>query len=407
MIDNHDNATPLTQNSSQPGTWKEAFLSGVPHLFIAFLLLIFTILPYITEGSSSLKAFEIATLVFAWSMIGVLILMFIIAWRQGWPRWSASTFFYIFLALASPIFILYQGREYMILYFLFTILLVVWVYSVTVRNVIKGLLVITPIAVLSWFPVLEFIPDAIRNPLQLGMLLITACAAILIARLGDWRRGIWIIIGCCMLAGFPISYFRTFHHNIPPEHTAPGTVAEFLGRYAQALFWSSMLVIAPLLIWFLGELSKKCGREGKLGYRLSFWGLLLNLISSLASHVWYSRFARISPEHLIEYFFSILIFLSAAIFIFGILKLLRAARMAGLIQGPKAFVLFFAAIGFLLMFMYPVFDSPMFIPTNLPIGLFFENSIPDIFVYSMGIMWLFLGGWLISRSEVVKQARKL
>ena len=67
---------------SQPGTWQEALLAGVPHLLIAAILLVITIIPYITESTSSQKAFEIAGLVLAWSVVGVLILAFIIAWRR-------------------------------------------------------------------------------------------------------------------------------------------------------------------------------------------------------------------------------------------------------------------------------------------------------------------------------------
>jgi len=396
---------PSIENGSQPGTWKEALLAGVPHLLIASILLVITIIPYITESTSSQKAFEIASLVLAWSVVGVLILAFIIAWRRGWPRWSASYYFYMFLALASPLLILFQDREYMLLYFVYTIVLVVWIYSVTQRDVIKGLLFITPVAILSWWLVLEFIPSAIQNPLQVGMLLITALAAILITRFGDWRTGIWIIIGSCILVGLPISYFRTYHHNIPPEHADSATIAMFTGRFAQALFWSSMLVIAPLLIWVLWELSKKCGREGKLGYRLAFFGLLLNLISSLASNLWYARFVRMYPLHTIEYILSILILLGAVIFIIGVVKLLRTARLEGMLTDQRTIALFiFVALGMPLMFMFPMFDSRKYALTNMPFGLFYENNVPDTLVYGIGVLWLFLGGWLISQLKVVKQS---
>jgi len=405
LNDIFEETKPSIENRSQPGTWQEALLAGLPHLFIAALLLVVTFIPYITEDTSSQKVFEITSLVFAWSVVGVLIIVFIIAWRKGWPRWSASYYFYMFLALAAPLLILFQGQGYMILYFVYTIVLVLWIYAVTQRDVIKGLLFITPVAILSWWLVLEFIPSAIRNPLQVGMLLVTAFSAILIARFSDWKKGIWIIIGSCMLVGLPISYFRTYHHNIPPEHADSATIAMFTGRFAQALFWSSMLVITPLLIWVLWELSKKCGREGKLGYRLAFFGLLLNLISSLASNLWYARFVRMYPLHTIEYLFSILIILGAGIFILGVVKLLRAARLEGVLTDQKTIALFiFVALGLPLMFMFPMFDSRRYAPTNMPFGMFYENNVPDILVYGIGALWLFLGGWLISQLKVAKQS---
>jgi hypothetical protein len=129
------------------------------------------------------------------------------------------------------------------------------------------------------------------------------------------------------------------------------------------------------------------------------------LISSLASHLWYVRFARRSPGQIIEYFLFIGVILGAGIFIFGVIKLLRVGINEGLLHDPKIFVLFvLAAIGLPLLFMYPLFDSRKFIPTNLPIGLFYENNLPDILVYGMGTLWLLLGGWLISRPEGPEQA---
>jgi len=405
LNDTLENIKPSIANRSQPGSWKEALLSGFPHLCIAAILLVVTFIPYLTEDTSSQKVFEIASLMFAWSVVGVLIIAFIIAWRKGWPRWSASYYFYMFLALTAPLLILFQGQGYMVLYFIYTLILVLWIYAVTQRDVIKGLLFITPVAILSWWLVLEFIPSAIRNPLQVGMPLVTAFVAILIARFGNWRKGIWIIVGSCMLVGLPISYFRTYHHNIPPEHADSATIAMFTGRFALAWFWSSILVIAPLMIWVLWELSKKCGREGKLGYRLAFTGLLLNLISNLASGLWYARFIRNYPQRGIEMLLSILIILGAVIFIIGVVKLLRAARLEGVLMDQKTIALFiFVALGLPLMFMFPMFDSRRYTSTNMPFGLFYENNVPDTLVYGIGVLWLFLGGWLISQLKVVKQS---
>ena len=282
----------------------------------------------------------------------------------------------------------------------YIIVLVVWIYAITRRDAIKGLLVITPVAILSWFPVLEFIPNEIRNPLQFGMLLITGLAAVAIVRSGSWRVGIWTIIGSSMLAGAPIAYFRTYHHNIPPGHADASTVAMLTGRYAQAMFWSAMLVIAPLLIWFFWELSKRCGREGRLGYRLAFSGLLLNLISNLVSDRGYSMgFILRSP--LRELAFSALILLSAAIYVVGVILLLRAAREEGLLQDNKtAALFFFAALGLPLMFMFPMFEARRYTATTMPFGLFYENNVPDLLVYGLGALWLLAGGWLITRMKL-------
>ena len=102
---------------------------------------------------------------------------------------------------------------------------------------------------------------------------------------------------------------------------------------------------------------------------------------------------------------SILILLGAVIFIIGVVKLLRAAWLEGMLTDQRIIALYiFVALGMPLMFMFPMFDSRKYALTNMPFGLFYENKVPDILVYGIGILWLFLGGWLISKLNEARQA---
>jgi hypothetical protein len=96
------------------------------------------------------------------------------------------------------------------------------------------------------------------------------------------------------------------------------------------------------------------------------------------------------------------------IFIFGVAKLLKAARLEGLLTDRKTIALIiFVAFGLPLMFIFPIFNSRRYAPTNMPFGLFYENNVPDILVYGLGTLWLFLDGWLISRLKVSKQSNHI
>jgi hypothetical protein len=158
------------------------------------------------------------------------------------------------------------------------------------------------------------------------------------------------------------------------------------------------------LFWIFRELSKQCGKEGKLGYRLAIFGLILNLVSNFLSDFWYLTFIRKYPFRDLELFFSSVIVLSAIIFIFGIVKLLKTARLLGVLENDLNMVLFLSvSLGLPLMFMFPMFDRRRYAQTSMPFGLFYENNIPDVLTYGLGALLLILGAWLITRLRVPRQ----
>jgi hypothetical protein len=393
---------------NQPGSWKESLLAGLPHLLAAFVLLIISLGIGNSEGSLLERRFEILNLVFAFAVAGILVFAFITAWRGGWPRWSASYYFYFYMAVCLPVLLLLQRLDNRYAYLwmdilmsvVFIFLLAVLIFIVTRRDAIKGLLMIAPAAVLSWWLVMEFIPTRIRGPLQVGMFLVLALAAVWIARRGSWRSGIWTIIAACALVGIPVSYFRTYHHNIPPQYAGAATFEALSGRFAQALFWNVMLVIVPLMICTLCELGQRCSKDGRAGYQLAFFGIMLNLISNLISTSGYSRgfLNHNSPR---EMFLYSLIFMGAVTYIFGTALLLKTARLDGVLKDQKTVtLLILVTAGLPLMFMFPMFDSRLYAPTMMPVGLFYENHVPDVLTYGIGTLLLLFGGWLISRLKL-------
>ena len=101
---------------------------------------------------------------------------------------------------------------------------------------------------------------------------------------------------------------------------------------------------------------------------------------------------------------SILILLGALIFIIGDRQTAQGCLAEGMLIEQKTIALFiFVALGMPLMFMFPMFDSRRYTSTNMPFGLFYENNMPDTLVYGIGVLWLFLGGWLITRLRLPKQ----
>jgi hypothetical protein len=406
---------PSLQGGSQPASWRVAFLAGLPHLIVAMIFLLAGAASANWTEGAPLNRLQVAALVLIWSGVGVIVGAVFFAWRRGWPRWAASYYFYWFLALAFPGLLIFQlldndfGYQVMniLLMLVYILILVVWFYVVTRRDAIKGLIMIAPVAMLSWSLNFEFIADEFDFPLRVGMYLVTALAAALITRFGNWRLGTWTVIGASMLVGLPVSYIRTFYHNIPPEHADPATFGMFSVRFAETWFWSALLIVAPLLLWVLWELGQRLGKRGRLGYRLAFTGILVNLTSILVLFQGY--YFRFLPNNALrEIGFPVIILLSAGAYFAGIALILRAAKQQAVLTNAATRMLLVVVTYILpFTFLFRLFTSHRIMPTHLPFGLFVDNAVPKMAYYGLGVLWLLLGTWLITRLRVPKRANQV
>jgi len=391
-------------NENQSGSWRSALLSAFPHLYLALIIILASFIP--TQSMQSAQAWvETLTIMLAWSGAIILIIIFIIAWRNHFPRWIGSYVFYVFLAGAAPLLWIAQEvwHAYALMdllinfvYIFIFVVLAVWIFR---RDVIKGMLTIAPVAILAWYPVLEFIPNPIRNPLNLAMMLSIAFLTLLITRQGDWRRAIWIIIFVTALIGIPIAYFRTFHHNIPSQYAHPATGLNFANLYAHSLFLNALLVVTLSFLWFMNRISECGDVKAKRAYRLAFDGILINLLVILTVARGYSM--RFVPFHRwLDLAFFVLMCLSAAMFVIAIVRILLTylSSVQALPQKMKL-VLLGLGIAFPLVFMFPIFDSTSIYPSIFPFGLLDKLQIPALLYSGVGILWLLLLAWAITSLE--------
>ena len=218
----------------QPGSWKDAVLAGLPHLLVVVLALL--PLGTVKNGSTVYP-------VFLFILPGFILAALALAWRHGWPRWSASWYVYV-----GMIVILLPQRAL----FAVPLIIVGWLYWIIRRDQIKGLLIATPLMLLFWSPVLEFVETTIHNAILIGMILLAAGLAIAIVRLNNVRIGLWLALDASLLTGLLAAYARTYWHYLPPEYSEPPTLAALAGRFAPQLVVGSALVIGPLLFRGLG-----------------------------------------------------------------------------------------------------------------------------------------------------------
>jgi len=224
--------------------------------------------------------------------------------------------------------------------------------------------------------------------------------AIAIVRLNNVRIGLWLILGASLLTGLLAAYARTYWHNLPPEYSEPPTLAALAGLFAPQLLAGSTLVIGPLLLWGLWEIGKRSGRAGMLGYRLALGGLVLNLFGNLG-YFWQST-AIVGPG---QPWFNVVVYLGLFLSIVGALWLgvasrrskvpLDLATLALLVLVPSALPL---------MWMLPTWFGFRIIPAGLSFGLYNLDDIYKYEVYAIGLVWLVLGSWLVTRLSAVPHA---
>lgn len=374
--------------TNPPGAWKDAALAGLPHLLVVVLAL----LPLGTVKNGS-------TVYPVWLFIlpGFIVAALALAWRRGWPRWAASWYVYVaMIALLLP----------QVALFAVPLIIVGWLYWITGRDRIKGLLVATPLMLLFWSPALEFVEPAIHNAIQLGMVLLAAAMAMAIVRLNNARIGLWLALNASLLTGLLAAYARTYWHNLPPEYSEPPTLAALAERFAPQLLVGSALVIGPLLFWELGRIGKRSGRVGMWGYRLALGGLALNLFGSLGYYLGYfwQTITNIGPGTL---WFNSVVYLGLFLCLAGTLWLGVAARRSKVLLDRASLallVLIPSALPLMWMLLLPIWFGFRILPAGLSFALYNLGDIYKYEVYAVGLVWLLLSGWLITRLSAAPQA---
>ena len=73
----------------RPGSWKAAFLAGLPHILMGLLIGTGKLLTTATSRPS-----QTMSIIAGISLMGLVVVVLFFAWRRGWPLWSASWYGY-------------------------------------------------------------------------------------------------------------------------------------------------------------------------------------------------------------------------------------------------------------------------------------------------------------------------
>lgn len=383
-------------DDGRPGAPREAWLAALPHLLVAGAFL-----SSLVFGVENALAGWAIALVFGAASLAALVS----AWRAGWPRWSASwAFYWLVLAVAG---IGLGGQALRLtrtqnvyeaaLFGLLALGSPVALYLVARRDRISGLLLGLPMLMALWMPVLEFVPNAVRNLVQPAMWLSVGLAAYILVRRGSVRLSYTLALGLNILAGLAVAYSRAYLRVYPadaPAHwqaEAP-SFADFLYWFAPPLAALSTLVVGPVLARALWQLGRLGGALGAWASRLAIAGLVLALLGNFGSFGEYLGWLGV-PRSELSALFTACAYGGLLLFLLGVglfmATPLRRSRPDRAIIAALAVALF----GLPFMAMLPIWIGFRFAPNVIPFG-FFLVHLRHAAAYSAALAWVVVAGGL-------------
>jgi hypothetical protein len=391
-----ENGLAAAADDGRPGTSLAAWLAALPHLLV------------VGAFSSSLL-FGLENALAGWvvaSALGAVSLGALAgAWRAGWPRWSASwAFYWLVLAVAglglggqALRLVQTQNVYEAALFGLLALVLPAAVYFVARRDRISGLLLGLPLLMAMWMPVLEFVPNAVRNVVQPAMWLSLGLVAYTLVRRGSVRLSYGLALGLNLLVGLAVAYSRAYLRVYPAD--APAEVRAAVPVFADFLYWFvpplaalSTLVVGPVLARALWQLGRLGGALGAWASRLTLAGLLLALLGNFGGFGDYLGWLGTSRSQLSLLFAAcaygglLLILLGLGLFLATPLRRSwpdRAiiAALAGVLVGLP-----FAAV-------LPIWIGFRFAPNAIPFGFFQVHAHPTA-AFGLALAWVLAAGGL-------------
>ncbi len=391
----------------EPGSRRDAVLAALPHL------LYFGLMPF----PGVLFAFNPIPLPIN-QVLGVIGLIALIitaisipaCWRAQNERWVGSWYGYWFLGGALAVILVIQNMLLRFLtiafHFLLPLCMFIFLFIVIQRDRIRGLLTVIPWLIVFWLPLLEFIPNGIRTPLQTIWGLSFAILAASIVRQGSVHIAVWSLIAFNGLWGLVISYAQTYLVVLPPEAGTgwqTRSAIDWVNYFVPTLLTTSTVIIGPLLVWALQELGRRGGMRGITAFKVALVGLVLSLFSNLG--MWWLTLDRIYfnikiaaqeldartliPIFSIAAYIGLLIYLIGAVALVWFTRLQPSPRFVS--AGTLILILLAAPSLFMLQNLYGLREVPQYFLFG-----FLNLNASRFPLYIIGLIWLFAGGALVT-----------
>lgn len=229
-----------------PGTWLAALLAGLPHLLYALSKYVpgFLIQADLKEFNALaewlfqfMQRFSLAwwllirlspadywnaprafVELWQWAYALFVLIMALIAWRRGWPRWSATTLGYVFIVLFETSLMIWRDDRSTsfsaMVVLIGYIFLIVWLAR---RDPLAGLLSILPLyPMFVWLTAMDGVRGAYGEALYYIFIgLVMALVVGGVVRRGSLVFGLGVLAVAILLLGLGVGYATIYHSNMP------------------------------------------------------------------------------------------------------------------------------------------------------------------------------------------------
>ncbi len=220
-----------------PGTWGAVILAGLPHLLMGLLIGVGKLMdPTILISQNISLALGISLGLF-------VVAILLIAWRDGWPLWSASWYFYgtwvtfLVIGLIIENLNLKDSWRYTNALFIGWILLcIVGYFLLLSQSKLHGFLSVAFLFPFLSLTILEFIPNPIETWFAIGVGVMAVFAAGIIVRIRGFRPSLLLVLGFNFAVGLVWAYINEYKLDLPdgrPTHIPSfSNFLEILGFYS-------------------------------------------------------------------------------------------------------------------------------------------------------------------------------
>ncbi len=406
-------ADPIIEERSPAASWGEITLAALPFLLI---LLIDGLPKLLDEGGlltwedAGMRILNIGMIVL--SVVSLLVI-FTLAWRRRWPAWSA-TWYPIFcvpplLLIVGLLSLLRQGRfdttisQETLIYVWVPILVAVLLYSVTRLDPLRGLLAALMIIYPLWLTNMEFVPDSIELAIKVPSIALICGAIAFVLRRGDWREGLYAILAMNLAVGALFAYAGIYYGGTLP-FVAPGpNLVEVARSLIPQYLATSAILLGPLFAWKFRQVGLVGGRGGKLAYHLTLSGLLLVIMANLANLMLTLQVDAPEVSNSVSSTMAVVILLSLGIYLVGVIWLYRYNSFSRTASGwAEGILLVLLPLGIPVSLMLPFLTWKW--PVSNLYGIPLLWVIPHAVSLSIGLVWLGLSVWVITRGEVAQMS---
>jgi hypothetical protein len=409
LITNRENFDPGGRKKLSTHGRGEIFLAALPFV----LILVADVLPKILVEAGLLSweapAWEVLNTTLSVLLIATFLLIIILGWHQKWPTWSASWFPFFALVpfgLVSWLLNLLLEKnsatalnlQSIFLYQLIPLMVAVLLYAVTRIDRVRGLLAALPVLYILWSPNMEFVADPIEVSIKIISSILICLAIAFILRRGDWRSGFLVILAVNLVIGFLYSYAGSYHGGTLPFTASGPNIVEVLRSLIPQYLATSAILLGPLFAWMFRQEGLASGRVGKFSYHLVLAGLFLVIIANLAGLMVGLEYSSTTSMLFSKNVLVMEIILGLASYGFGIYLLYKDSRQFGdAYSFAERLLLIVLPLALPIALVLPFFSWRISISRLYGIPLLWK--LPHDLAYTLGVIWLLLSVWLITRKR--------